>query len=149
VQAVALAHDLLTNKAGVGTVDFDDYLRSLCANIDPKRPGLNIEVDAERAQIPLDRAVPAGLIVNELVTNSIKYAFGNESGNIWVRFRVQANASEVCLTIEDDGRGMELPPKKGLGLMFVERFAHQIHGRLDFMKVDSGSRTVICFPVAF
>ena len=148
VQAIALAHDMLSIGKQQSRVEFGDYLRSLCANIDPQHPEIAIEVEAEPANIPIDRAVPAGLVVNELVTNSLKYAFGNGGGRIRVEFKLVANQSEVCLAVEDDGKGMELPPKKGFGLSLVEGFAQQIQGRLDYVEVDSGSRTVLCFPVA-
>ena len=148
IQAIALAHDLLSLGKQPSTFEFADYLRALCANIDPQRPDVAIEVEAEPAQIPIDRAVPAGLVVNELVTNSIKYAFGNSGGHIRIGFKTISNASEGCISVEDDGKGMEIPPKKGLGLSLVEGFAQQIQGRVDFMKVDTGSRTVLCFPVA-
>jgi two-component sensor histidine kinase len=115
---------------------------------DPQRADVTIEVEAEQAQIPIDRAVPAGLVVNELVTNSIKYAFGNSGGHIRIQFSTVSNASEGCIMVEDDGKGMELTPKKGLGLTLVEGFAQQIQGRVKFVKVDAGSRTVLCFPVA-
>jgi two-component sensor histidine kinase/putative methionine-R-sulfoxide reductase with GAF domain len=147
VQAIALAHDMLSIGKQQSTVEFGDYLRSLCANIDPQRPEIEIEVDAEPAQIPIDRAVPAGLVVNELVTNSLKYAFGNSGGRISVTFRLVAHASEGCLSVEDNGRGMELPPKKGFGLTLVHGFAQQIQGRVEFTKVETGSRVVLCFPV--
>jgi two-component sensor histidine kinase len=148
VQAVALAHDLLSLSKQTGSVEFAGYLRSLCANVDPQRPGIAIEVDAEPAQIPIDRAVPAGLVVNELVTNSIKYAFGNNEGHIKVRFALVGNSSEGCVSVEDNGRGMDLPPKKGVGLTLVEGFAQQIQGRVEFVQVESGSQTILCFPVA-
>ncbi len=148
IQAVALAHDLLSGAKKAGGVDFADYLNSLCGNLDPQRPDLAIEVTADSVAIPIDRAVPAGLVVNELVTNAIKYAFGNDGGRIRVHFSMVANASEACVAVEDDGKGMELPPKKGRGLTLVEGFAAQIQGRVDYVKVDAGSRTVLCFPVA-
>jgi two-component sensor histidine kinase len=147
VQAVSLAQDLLSGGSQPSHVEFGRYLRTLVASIDPRRTELTIEVQAEQIEIPIDRAVPAGLVVNELVTNSIKYAFDNNSGRIWIRFRVIGNSSEGCLTVEDDGRGMDLPPKKGLGLTLVEGFAQQIQGRIDYAKIDTGSRTVLCFPV--
>jgi len=53
-----------------------------------------------------------------------------------------------CVSVEDDGKGMPLPLKKGLGLSLVEALAQQIQGRVEFVKVDSGWRTVPCFPVA-
>jgi two-component sensor histidine kinase len=148
VQAIALAHDLLSAGQETSSVDFADYLHSLCANIDPRRPDLSIEVEAERANVPIDRAVPAGLVVNELVTNSIKYAFGNGGGNIRVTFRVINNSSEGCVAVEDDGKGMGVPPKKGLGLTLVEGFAQQLQGRLQIPEVEAGSRVILCFPVA-
>jgi two-component sensor histidine kinase len=148
VQAIALAHDLLSGVQESSVLSFDDYLKSVCANIDPQRPDLVIEVEADNIEIPIDRAVSAGLVVNELVTNSIKYAFGNRAGRIRIGFKVISNASEACVSVEDDGRGIEIPPKKGLGLTLVEGFAQQIQGRVTFEKVEVGSRTVLCFPVA-
>jgi two-component sensor histidine kinase len=147
VQAVALAHDLLSLGKQTGSVEFAGYLRSLCANVDPQRPGITIEVEADPAPIPIDRAVPAGLVVNELVTNSIKYAFGNSTGNIKIRFTLIGNSSEGCVSVEDDGGGMDIPPKKGLGLTLVEGLAQQIQGRIEFVPVETGSRTILCFPV--
>jgi two-component sensor histidine kinase/putative methionine-R-sulfoxide reductase with GAF domain len=149
VQAIALAHDLLSSGDQASSIDFGDYLRTLCANINPAHEAISIEVDAPQAIIPLDRAVPAGLVVNELITNSIKYAFGNAGGKIRVVLEIVGNASEASVCIEDDGKGMELPPKRGLGLRLVEGFAQQLGGRVDYVKVDTGSRTVLCFPVAF
>ena len=75
VHAIALAHDQLSLKEGMSNVEFGDYLRSLCANIDPRREDVTVEVEVGTATMPLDRAVPAGLIVNELVTNAFKHAF--------------------------------------------------------------------------
>jgi two-component sensor histidine kinase/putative methionine-R-sulfoxide reductase with GAF domain len=148
-QAVALAHDLLSGTEHTGTVQFADYLQSLCGNLNPGRPGLMIEVDAAPVKIPIDRAVPAGLVVNELVTNSIKYAFGNEGpGRIKVHFALVAHSSEGCVRVEDDGKGMPIPPKKGRGLSLVEGFAEQIQGRVEYARVETGSRTILCFPVA-
>ena len=86
IQAIALAHDLLSVGEDASGVAFDVYLRSLCANLDPQRSNVTVEVEAEGAVIPIDRAVPAGLVVNELVTNSFKYAFGSTGGRIKVHF---------------------------------------------------------------
>lgn len=111
-QSVALAHDLLAVTKERSNVNFDAYLRSLCRNL-PQRPEIAIQVEAQQVSIPIDRAVPAGLIVNELVTNSIKYAFGNSGGRILVNFGLIGNQSEACVAVQDDGKGLELPPKKG------------------------------------
>jgi two-component sensor histidine kinase/putative methionine-R-sulfoxide reductase with GAF domain len=146
IQAIALAHDLLSVGKENSSVAFGDYLRSLCANLDPQRTDVIIEVEAAEAALPIDRAVPAGLVVNELVTNSLKYAFGNSGGRIRVHFTTTSHRSEACVTVQDDGKGMDLPPKKGLGLSLVEGFAQQIQGRVQFVPVETGSKIVLCFP---
>jgi len=148
VQAIALAHDQLSIGDASSSVDFGDYLRALCANIDPNRAGVSIDVDAANAIIPLDRAVPAGLIVNELVTNCIKYAFDNAGGRIRVTFELTSNSSEASISVEDDGKGMPVPPRKGFGLSLVEGFARQLSGKIGYMQVETGSRIELRFPLA-
>jgi two-component sensor histidine kinase len=80
VMAIGLAHDQLSFKKSASSVDMRDYLKALCANIDPCRPNITIDTEFESVSIPLDRAVPIGLILNEVVTNSVKYAFDEEGG---------------------------------------------------------------------
>jgi two-component sensor histidine kinase len=148
VQAIALAHDQLSLTEGHGQVDFSDYLKALCANIDPQRDNISIEVDAMGAVMPIDRAVPVGLIVNELVTNSLKYAFGDAGGVIRVSFIVYPDRAEACLTVEDNGKGMGPPRPGGLGLQLLETFALQLGGRVFLDEVEVGTKTRVCFPQA-
>lgn len=160
VHAIALAHDQLSTKRNTSSdVAFGDYLRALCANIDPHRPGVTVEVSAEDATVTLDRAVPAGLIVNELVTNSLKYAFGDEGGVIRVVFETRSELGEGCLMVEDNGKGMAkgkdkdkdkdkaAPRGGGLGLTLVDAFARQLGGRVENDAVDVGTRTRVHFPL--
>jgi two-component sensor histidine kinase len=149
VEAVALAHDLLDHRKDASNVDFAEYLRSLCASIEPHQRGISIEVEADDAHMPLNRAVPAALVVNELVTNSIKYAFGNSGGKVRVIFQLVANSSEACISVEDDGVGIKLPPEPGVGLRLIDGLAKQLGGRIAFSKVERGSRAQLCFPVLF
>ena len=159
VHAIALAHDQLMVQKGVGEVEFGDYLRALCANIDPRLDGIAIEVEASRASLPIDRAVPAGLIVNELVTNSIKYAFDESGGLIRVTFAVDPDLGEASLTVEDNGRGMGQaleanekdggrPRQRGLGTTLVQAFAAQLDGRVETLEVEKGTSIRVRFPAA-
>jgi two-component sensor histidine kinase len=148
IQALALAHDVLSVGDKPSSLQMNEYLHSICVNLRALRPDVSIEVISEPITIPIDRAVPAGLVVNELATNSLKYAFGNSGGQVTVHFTLVANSSEACLSVEDDGKGMDLPPKRGLGLNLVETFAQQLQGRVDFHKLETGLRTTLCFPVA-
>jgi two-component sensor histidine kinase len=148
VQAIALAHDQLSGTQGGSEVDFGDYLRALCANIDPHRDGVTIEVEASPATLPLDRAVPAGLIVNELVTNSFKYAFENTGGTIRVTFGVQEDIGESCVTVEDNGKGMAPSREGGLGQSLIRALTLQLGGRIEHDSVEKGTRIRVCFPTA-
>ena len=152
VHAIALAHDQLRISDPGGSVEFADYLRALCANINPYQEGIAIEVEADASTVPLDRAVPAGLIVNELVTNSLKYAFGEDGGTIRVTFAARPSIGEGCLTVEDNGRGMPAASNGrrdgGLGLRLIEAFVQQLNGRLEREEVERGTKVRTCFPLA-
>ena len=147
VLAIGLAHDQLAFKQSASTVEMHDYLKALCANIDPRRPQISIEVDVDEAGIPLDRAVPVGLIVNELVTNSVKYAFDEEGGIINVVFRVDTAIGEAEVSVRDNGRGMGGSTRKGaLGLRMAESLAGQLGGRITTAAVPKGTLTILTFP---
>jgi two-component sensor histidine kinase len=160
VHAIALAHDQLTFQNDAGQVEFRDYLKALCANIDPHLDGIVIEVEARRMTLPIDRAVPAGLIVNELVTNSIKYAFDERGGLIRVTFALDEDLGEACLIVEDNGRGYERPPagngadggragrEGGLGMTLIQAFAVQLDGHVQAVDAEKGTCTIVRFPVA-
>jgi two-component sensor histidine kinase len=155
VHAIALAHDQLRITDPGGAVDFADYLKALCANINPYQGRVTIEVEADARTLPLDRAVPAGLIVNELVTNSLKHAFGEEGGIIRVTFAADPAVGEGRLTVEDDGRGMASARRAGkggrrgsLGLKLVESFVQQLNGRIEREEVERGAKVTAFFPLA-
>jgi two-component sensor histidine kinase len=146
VMAIGLAHDQLSFKKSASSVDMRDYLKALCANIDPRRPNLTIDTEFELISIPLDRAVPIGLILNELVTNSVKYAFDEEGGVINVTFRVNETIGEAELGVRDNGRGMGPTRSGSLGLRLVESLSRQLGGRLTTPEVPKGTKTVLTFP---
>jgi two-component sensor histidine kinase/putative methionine-R-sulfoxide reductase with GAF domain len=146
VMAIGLAHDQLSFKKSASSVDMRDYLKALCANIDPRRPNLTIDTELEPISIPLDRAVPIGLILNELVTNSVKYAFDEEGGVINVTFRLNETIGEAELCVRDNGRGMGPARSGSLGLRLVEGFSRQLGGWLTTPEVPKGTTTVLTVP---
>ena len=127
-------------------VEMRDYLTALCANIDPRRPQVTLDTDFDAATMPLDRAVPVGLIVNELVTNSVKYAFDDEGGIIRIAFRLNTVVGEAELSVADNGRGMGPTRPGSLGLRLVESLTRQLGGRLAIGKVPKGTMTTLTFP---
>jgi len=146
VLAIGLAHDQLSFKTSGSSVAMHDYLNALCANIDPHRPQVSITVDVDAASIPLDRAVPVGLIVNELVTNSVKYAFDEKGGTISVTLRIDEVIGEAELSVGDTGRGMSEARPGAFGLRLVESLTGQLGGKLIRAEVPKGTLMRLRFP---
>jgi two-component sensor histidine kinase len=105
-----------------------------------------LKTDIESELLPTDRAIPIGLIVNELVTNAVKYAFpGKTSGTVLVTLKRLPR--ELRLTVTDDGQGLD--PRRadsGLGGRLVEGFARQLGGRVERESDSQGTIVRLTFP---
>ncbi|MCE9501057.1 MAG: PAS domain-containing protein, partial [Leptospira sp.] len=109
IQSIALIHELLYQKGDLARIEFKIYLENLIENIfntigaDPER--IQYTIDSDSAPMELDSAIHCGLIVNELITNSIKYAFpDNRKGKISVSLKLENN---ICiLSVADNGIGL-------------------------------------------
>jgi two-component sensor histidine kinase len=148
VHAIALAHDQLTLAEGGSEVEFCEYLHALCRNIDPQDGRIRIEMKGSRALVPLDRAVPAGLIVAELCTNALKHAFNDLGGSIRVEFSLSPDIGQGCIVVEDDGKGMGPAREGGLGMALIDSFVQQLNGRIERDEVEKGTRIRVWFPLA-
>jgi two-component sensor histidine kinase/HAMP domain-containing protein len=163
VRSIAAIHEQLYASSDVSRVAFGTYLDRLANRLlDAHRSrAVAVRVDAAAdATLPVTLAVPAGLIVNELVSNALEHAFpeGRE-GTVTVQFRTEA--STATLVVEDDGAGAEASgfaspgegPSEGssstapsLGLRLVRGLVRQLRGSLD-VSADAGVRAVVTFPI--
>ena len=147
IAAIGMAHDQLTPGLGAGRVDLADYLQALCGNLSKRREEVRFEVQLAHIEIRHEHAVPLGLIVNELVTNALKYAFPTgRSGTIRVDLTVLSHG-EGCLNVRDDGIGMGAPRPGSSGTDLLHRLVQQIGGDLSREEVQSGTAFAISFPV--
>lgn len=151
VESIARAHrHLYRGTPGVEAVEIADYLNELCQALGRALvlgERIRISCTADPAQLPRDRAVSIGLIVNELVTNAAKHAFaGREQGEIRVGFT--AAAGGWVLSVADNGTGFvdradASPREGGLGTRLVEAFARQARGTVQVETGAAGTRTVV------
>jgi PAS domain S-box-containing protein len=138
VRTMALVHQALY-QSDLANIDFGEYAGKLTRmlwrsfNVDPGRLSLSLETHG--INVSADVAVPCGLIINELVTNSLKYAFaGRERGEVRVAMQREGEG-RVALSVSDDGVG--LPPgidaktSSTLGLRLVTNLAGQLDARLE------------------
>jgi Signal transduction histidine kinase len=149
IHAVARVHALLYAKGGTDNVRFDRYLQDVCANlaasfgVDGRRRTLLVEADP--ATVPVDVALALATVVNELVTNALRYAFAVETpGTIWVQFRRESQ-DRISLTVADDGRGLPRSPCCGLGLQIVSSIAEGLRAEMS-MDGKSGARVMLSIP---
>jgi two-component system, sensor histidine kinase PdtaS len=104
-------------------------------------------VDLAPLRLPHERAVPLGLVVNELVTNALKHAYPEDAGGVVrVTFAVTPEG-EGALFVCDDGIGMGPPREGSLGTDLVTRLVEQIGGQLEQMRQERGTGFCVRFPL--
>lgn len=132
VNTIAYLHDQLYRSGDVESVEVKKYLNEICDNLEASLLAdtkIRIVREIEPFEFHVDQAVPIGLIVNEAITNSVKYAFApGDNGQITVRLRVRGE--RATLTISDNGRGFPANRKQGVGTRLVRALADQIGARL-------------------
>lgn len=150
IQAIAQVHRRLYTSDDVESVAMDEYLSAIVAELEetwstPANPR-PIRLTAEAVHLATDKAVSLGVIVNELVSNSCKYAYGDgQSGEIRVHFG-RSGDQGFALSVEDDGCGMiadAAPRGTGLGSKLLAAMAHSLSSTLDYDRDHHGCRAVI------
>jgi PAS domain S-box-containing protein len=155
VKAMGLTHQLLYEHKDFSRVDLGEYLGRLAqllvsAYRDRGRGiALDLELPPGKHYVGLDRAIPCGLTVNELVTNAYKHAFPHDRHGTITLALAAAGDDDIVLTVADDGIGLpanfEMKLVKSLGLQLVPLLVEQLQGTLE-MTGDGGSRFALRFP---
>jgi two-component sensor histidine kinase len=148
IAAIAGLYDLISQSSGGSIVHVDAYLREIAKNVSASLlgsgSGIRMEVESEALDIDPDRALPFGLLVNELVTNAIKHAFPDGRGRIVLR--AERSGDQIELTVADNGVGMKnnngvkVPEKHGADYMAM--FLRQLGGTIAASGAE-GSGTVV------
>jgi two-component sensor histidine kinase len=155
VMTMSMIHQKLYQSEDVANIAMDSYIRGLAADlfssygVDLLRVRLAVEADS--VHLGLDMAIPMGLIVNELITNAIKYAFPDDSkdlpGLITIRFQ-DSGDEEVTLIVSDDGVGLpggfDLDKAASLGLKLVHNIVGQLGGGISLGGAPGVTWTITC-----
>jgi two-component sensor histidine kinase len=150
IHALGLVHHQLMNSANLKTFDIEPFLKELSENL-VSGAGDNVQVSVRAIPLEtgLDFAIPLGLLVTELVTNSLKHAFPEGQGTISVELEHDDAEGGVRLVVRDNGRGqpIETPqPRRGLGATIIKGLVRQLRGSIALSN-DHGARTEIHVPV--
>ena len=157
IHVLARVHERLHLSEGRSAViDVADFIQELCNDLKAAQFALRpilLTVQVERHVLPLERTVPIGLIINELLTNCLKYAFpDDQSGTITVDFH--CSGERFRLSIIDDGIGLPMPSGSqtfaGLGTRLIRSMAAQLGGTVTIEPNSNGkgTRAIVEFPVA-
>ncbi|MGO8695441.1 MAG: sensor histidine kinase [Rectinemataceae bacterium] len=157
IRSMAHLHELLYGSKNLSSIDIADYLRSIAGELSAGyfRGKASIRLEVQSDILPIDEAMPLGLIATELVSNALKYAYpGGTEGEILVSYG--HSGQERRFEVRDEGVG--LPPAQGcagsesLGFTLVRALAEQIGGRLSMGAARVGEKfpgfsVVFVFPL--
>lgn len=152
VISMALVHEQLSLSQNLAQVDSASYIKHLASNL---FSSYNINTDAIKFKINIDKillfvntAIPCGLIINELISNALKYAFPEgRSGEIKMNF--QSSRGEIIITVSDNGIGLpenvDLQKTESLGLQIVLDLTKQLQGKIEIWR-SKGTEFMITLP---
>lgn len=154
VRSMALIHEKLYQSKDLARIDFDGYVRDLIVYLfrsygaNPDQ--IQVEISTNDMFLGIDTAIPCGLIISELVTNSLKYAFpGNKRGTLHVSLGPEDDG-HLSLRVSDTGvgfkPGFDWKETDSLGLQLVNTLTTQLHGAVDVQSGSGGTSFTITFP---
>lgn len=135
VEALSLVYELLNESKRLDGIDMDVYLAKVAGAVAAGRPACRarLEIDVARAVFPIDRAMPCGLLVHELVASAADYGLRGREGSI--RVRLSEEAGGYSLEVSDSASDVAAPEREarenGLWIRFVEAMASQIDAKLE------------------
>jgi two-component sensor histidine kinase len=157
VYAMALVHELLYLQDLFGAVELRAYIERLALAIfDQEDDGLSIELPGEELVIPLDTAIPLGLICNETLVNIVKNAFPpGFGGKKTVRISMRCDAGSASISIADNGIGLEsrdrirgIKETPSIGMTLIDVLSQQIKGSYSLeSQPDGGTVLNLRFPL--
>ena len=135
-------------------IDFDDYINmlsnSLCRFYTIPGVSIHLDIQVEDVALDLETAVPCGLIINELISNSLKHGFNNHEGTGVISVSFKNAGCRYVLNVSDNGVGLptDFDPDSGasMGMEIVSILTQQLDGRLQAVG-DDGAHFEISFPV--
>ena len=154
VASMALIHEYLYSTEHLDRVNFGKYIdelaHELCSTYALQPELIRVVLEAEDIDLGVHRAIPCGLILNELFSNALKYAFPEgRSGTVTVQFS-RLESGDLTLSVSDDGvgipAGMDWENSQSVGLRVVRILARQIDGRLTLSRTGGGTTFEIVFP---
>ncbi|MBU2945164.1 sensor histidine kinase [Zobellia uliginosa] len=153
VITMAIVHEMLYMREDLSKIEYRSYVQELAEylvrSIKGTSSNITLNIDIPNVKLNIDTAIPLGLLINETVTNSLKYGIVNENkGEIRIKLR-KTDDDEFVLSVGDDGKGFpeEVTHKnsKSLGLKLIHNLSRQLHGSIMRDFSEEGTHYIIRF----
>ncbi len=153
INSMAIIHEMLYKSKDLSKINYGDYARRLASTLISSMKGTNkkidLKVEADEIHLNLDTSVPLGLMVNEIITNSLKYGFKNiDEGLITVKFE-KLQYPNFLMYIGDNGSGfsdeIDFRNTKSLGLKLIHMLTLQLKGNIEKDNTESGTHYILTF----
>lgn len=152
IKSMATVHELLYRSESFDQIDFEEYIRKLVENI---KDGLhndlrniNIHIDCSNVKMNLNKAIPCGLIIHELITNAYLHAYGDKD-NGEIRVRLEEGQNQYILDVEDDGNGVDedqIREKSGsMGMLIIKSLVNQLEAEME-ISGNEGTHVRLFIP---
>jgi len=152
IASMAQVHGQLYQKEDITSIDFNEYIKTLCENITDSFSWNNMEINQNiesNIDISFNKAVPLGLIINELLTNAYKHA-GNGNKDTRVSITVIKKDDKILLTVSDNGKGFtdnfDIYKTESYGLKLVNGLTQQLNGQVKFSN-NGGANVEVEIPI--
>ncbi len=151
IRSMAIIHENLYQTTNFSSIDFAGYIKNLVTNLRAlyynKHTQVVINYELDEVDLILDQAVPCGLIMNELITNALKYAVEPDRLTI-ITISVKVEGNTIFIRVSDNGKGMPegmiIENNDSLGLQLVQTLVEQLDGHLEYNS-ESGTHFLIKF----
>lgn len=152
IRSMALLHEILYQSPDLASLDFSKYLLQMVGHLfrsyGLSNRQIRLHTELEPAGLELDDALPCGLLISEVISNSLKHAFPDgREGEIRIALQ-RASETSVQIVLADDGvglpDGLDWTTSRSLGLRLVRALAEQLHARLD-IRSEGGTRVELVF----
>jgi two-component sensor histidine kinase len=150
IAAIARAHQRLYGSEQIDTLDLGAYLGDVCNDLGQAMPGCKVHFDgAGGLEIATDTAIPVALLVNELITNSAKYAYPGGACEVWVAV-TRSEGDTITISVRDEGIGLpsdfDLKSGKRLGMRLVNALSEQVQADLQVHRRTPGTEFLFRIP---
>lgn len=153
IKSMSFIHESLYQTLDFSSINFKEYVKNLSENLIHSYSNLDHEItlnlDIQNVFLNLDLAIPCGLIINEIISNALKYAFDDESEDGEITIKMKSDGDNLILFIGDNGIGLpqniDFRKTESLGLQLVVTLTAQLSGTIELDKQKKGANFIIIF----